>query len=102
MHTNEVPKTLADIRLEAKIAIERLIKATVEEGKESVLILGLESYDNESLSGIEISLKEELLGINGPICDFSVEGTDNCNDDLESMVYTAMEDILEESWNECQ
>ena len=33
--------------------------------------------DNESLSGIEISLKEELLGINGPICDFSVEGSYN-------------------------
>lgn len=58
--------------------------------------------DNESLSGIEISLKEELLGINGPICDFSVEGSYNCDGVLESMVYTAMEDILEESWNECQ
>ena len=58
--------------------------------------------DNESLSGIEISLKEELLGINGHICDFSVEGSYNCDGVLESMVYTAMEDILEESWNECQ
>ncbi len=58
--------------------------------------------DNESLSVIEIDLKEELLGINGPICDFSVEGSVHCNDDLESMVYTAMEDIFDESWRECQ
>ena len=61
MHTNEVPKTLADIRLEAKIAIERLIKATVEEGKETVLILGLESYVTDYIEVFERSKNEQGL-----------------------------------------
>lgn len=58
--------------------------------------------DTESLSAIEIDLKEELLGINGPICDFSVNGSYTCDEDFESMVYSAMQDIFEETWNECQ
>ena len=70
MHTNEVPKTLADIRLEAKIAIERLIKATVEEGKESVLILGLESYVTDYIEIFERSKNEQSLIIKPYVYDW--------------------------------
>lgn len=54
--------------------------------------------DNESLSGIEISLKEELLGINGPISDFSVASSYYSNDELESEVYDALQIITSKSW----
>ena len=70
MHTNEVPKTLADIRLGAKIAIERLIKATVEEGKESVLILGLESYVTDYIEIFERSKNEQGLIIKPYVYDW--------------------------------
>ena len=72
MHTNEVPKTLADIRLEAKIAIERLIKATVEEGKESVLILGLESYVTDYIEIFERSKNEQGLIIKPYVYDIGL------------------------------
>lgn len=58
--------------------------------------------DNESLSTIENDLKEELLSINGPICDFSVAGSYYSDEDLESQVYTSMQDIMSESWSENQ
>lgn len=67
---NIVPKTLADIRLEAKIAIERLIKATVEEGKESVLILGLESYVTDYIEIFERSKNEQGLIIKPYVYDW--------------------------------
>lgn len=70
MLTNEVPKTLADIRLEAKIAIECLIKATVEEGKESVLILGLESYVTDYIEIFERSKNEQGLIIKPYVYDW--------------------------------
>lgn len=67
---NGVPKTLADIRLEAKIAIERLIKATVEEGKETVLILGLESYVTDYIEIFERSKNEQGLIIKPYVYDW--------------------------------
>ncbi len=67
---NIVPKTLADIRLEAKIAIERLIKATVEEGKETVLILGLESYVTDYIEIFERSKNEQGLIIKPYVYDW--------------------------------
>lgn len=70
MPTNEVPKTLADIRLEAKIAIERLIKATVEESKETVLILGLESYVTDYIEIFERNKNEQGLIIKPYVYDW--------------------------------
>lgn len=67
---NGVPKTLADIRLEAKIAIERLIKATVEEGKETVLILGLESYVTDYIEIFERNKNEQGLIIKPYVYDW--------------------------------
>ena len=67
---NGVPKTLADIRLDAKIAIERLIKATVEEGKETVLILGLESYVTDYIEIFERNKNEQGLIIKPYVYDW--------------------------------
>lgn len=67
---NIVPKTLADTRLEAKIAIERLIKATVEEGKETVLILGLESYVTDYIEIFERNKNEQGLIIKPYVYDW--------------------------------
>lgn len=67
---NGVPKTLANIRLEAKIAIERLIKATVEEGKETVLILGLESYVTDYIEIFERNKNEQGLIIKPYVYDW--------------------------------
>ena len=70
MLTNEVPKTLADIRLEAQVAIERLIKATVEAGEVSVLILGLESYVTDYIELFERSKEEQGLIIKPYVYDW--------------------------------
>uniref|UniRef100_A0AB39U1D2 Uncharacterized protein n=1 Tax=Klebsiella phage Phi_KR8 TaxID=3240397 RepID=A0AB39U1D2_9CAUD len=54
--------------------------------------------DNETLSSIKEDLEEELIGVNGPISDFSVASSYYSNDELESEVYDALRIITSKSW----
>lgn len=60
--------------------------------------------DNETLSSIKEDLEEELIGVNGPICDFSVASSyfsvasNYSGDELESEVYDVLQIITAKSW----